>query len=58
MIKVIIRTQLTVKFHLMPLFLALSSIINHLLIITIVLGFIIIFPTLMIIITSFLLILA
>jgi hypothetical protein len=40
----------------MPLFLSLSIIIIHLLLITIVLGFIIIFPTLTIIIKTFLLI--
>ena len=51
----ILCTNLIGKFHLTPLFLSLSNIIIRLLIITIVLRFITIFPTLTII-TSFLLI--
>ena len=51
----IICTNIKGKFHLTHLFLSLTNIIIHPLIITIVFGFIII-PTCMIIITSFLLI--
>ena len=55
MSKVIICANLVGKLHLTSFSFSLSNIIIHLLIITIVLGFIIIFPTLTII-TSFLLI--
>jgi hypothetical protein len=56
MSKVIICTKFTGKIHLMPFFPALTKIIIRLLIITIFLGFIIILPTLTIIIMSFLII--